>query len=89
MVSLRDMPAAVIMVFVLVVVLALAAYSVSEIKDAGDFSDNSAAANVTDKGNKGLQTFADFIPVIVIVLVIVLIIGLLVGAFMGGKGMGA
>lgn len=82
-VNLSEMPSIAITFVLIAVVVAIGAYILSSINTTAAFTANSTASNATGYGSAGLQTLAQWLPIIALIVAAVILISLLLGAFRG------
>lgn len=79
---MTNLPNSVMLVVMAVIIIATGAIVIDEFSQALDTSDTTSVAyNVTQSGLGGMQSFADWIDIIVIMLVVSVIIALIYGVF--------
>ena len=79
---MKNLPASVLSIVMVVIIIAIGAIVIDEFASTLDTEDaTSVAWNVTQSGLGGMDTFGDWIDIIVIMVVIGVVIGLIYGVF--------
>lgn len=77
-----NLPRAVLSVVMVVIIIAIGSIVIDEFANTLDTQDTTSVAyNVTQEGLGGMDTFADWIDIIVIMVVVGVVIGLIYGVF--------